>query len=112
MMGAVNTMDAVPVAPRHVTEKRMRLQFAGVRLVPLDRQAQFVDADIVIDGFRRFDSRIDRVLFRYPIAQCVSEQCASEKETLQSMAAQIEPVDRAVEALGQVSADLSERPTT
>lgn len=112
MVGAMKTVQPVPHFPRKVPEKRVGTKAAPVGPVTLYRTLQRGQGLLQLHVGRRGELGVDRVPRRYAVLVRPAKQPLAEKEPLETMAAEIEPVHRPVDRIGQVPANLGQRPLT
>lgn len=110
MMGGMHAMHAVPGRTRHVPEERMGLQRTGVPSVALGGASESSQGIVQCHVGRRRQSRVNGVAFGDAVAECVGEQSAPQEPAFPAMVAQIETVNRAIERVREVPANLGERP--
>jgi hypothetical protein len=80
--------------------------------VPFDSARKTVDRLVQIQVQGWLYTRVDQVVGRNTESQGISQQLPLEEEPLETVTTQVEPVDRPVEATGQVPANLRKRPST
>ena len=112
MVGAMNTVEPIPGGTVHSAKKRVRPERAAVDLVTPDRPLQLGESRRHVHGGRRGQVGIDGDAGRDAVLQCPGKHTLGKEPSLEAVPAQIKSVDRTIDAVGEMLADLCERPMT
>lgn len=106
----MNTVEPIPDGSVHPTEKRMRPELAAMGLVTPDRPLQLGESRHHVHGGRRSQIGIDRNAGWDSVCERPREHAFRQEPSLEAVPAQINSVDRTIDAVGEMLADLGECP--
>ncbi len=106
----MNTVEPIPDGSVHPTEKRMRPELAAMALITLNSAMEVRKGHFGVGVRRRGQVGIDGNAGREAVLHRPGEHTLRKEPSLETMTTEVQPVDRAVDAVGEVPANLGERP--
>ena len=106
----MNTVEPIPGGTVHSPEKRVRPELAAMALITLNSAMEVRNGHFGVGVRLRGQVGIDGDAGRDAVLQRPGEHTLGKEPSLEAVPAQINSVDRAIDAVGKVLAGLCERP--
>mgnify|MGYP001603466638 CR=1 FL=1 len=106
----MNTVEPIPGGTVHSPEKRVRPELAAMALITLNSAMEVRNGHFGVGVRLRGQVGIDGDAWRDAVLQRPAEHTLRKEPSLETMTTEVQPVDRAIDAVGKVLAGLCERP--